>query len=98
MKLLCSELIVVVSFTQKVLNSFRLPGFLAAHDLAPPPNPPTAYRQQVVSFSQTSCVSPLELLLTEELCEGMGKIQIIRQRESLSLYKSFITLWFLREG
>ncbi len=40
-------------------------------------------RQQVDSFSQYSCVSPVELF---------ARIQIIPQQESLVLYKSFNSL------
>jgi hypothetical protein len=66
---------------QRVLKIYRGPCFLAVAPLS---------FQQVVSFSQSSCVSPVE---PTEARGGGGRSQIIRQRESLLLYKSFNTLW-----
>jgi hypothetical protein len=59
---------------------YRGPGFLAVVWLAPSP-PPFPVRQ-VVSLSQSSCVSPVELT------DGRGGGQIIRRRESLVLLNS----------
>ncbi len=56
---------------------------LLAHTL------PLPVPQLLVSLSQSSCVSPVELL-----AGGRGaRSQIIWARESLALYKSFNTLW-----
>ncbi len=74
---------------QRVLNdlkrtrlSRRLMIWLLSHPLP-------LSRQQVVSLSPSSCVSPVELT------EGgqWERSQIIRQRESLVIYESFSTLW-----
>ncbi len=59
----------------------REPAF--SHSLLPHPS-----RQQVVSLSQSFCVSPVEL----NYWRG-GRSQIIRRRESLVFCKSFNTLW-----
>jgi hypothetical protein len=56
---------------------------LWSNDFAPPLSP-----QQVVSFSQSSCVSPVAL--TDR--RGWGRSQIILPRECPVLYNSFITL------
>jgi hypothetical protein len=72
---------------------YRWPGFLWFYCmirlLARTPFAPLS-RQQLVSLSQSSCVSPIELT------DGRGKrrtrSQIMRRRESLVLYKSFNTL------
>jgi hypothetical protein len=40
---------------------YRGPGILASYNLAPPPSPLPVPRQQVYSFSPSSCVSPVEL-------------------------------------
>ncbi len=55
-----------------------------------PPPPPSC--QQVVSFSQTSCVSPVNLTGGRE-GKGWGRSKFIRGRYSLVLYESFNTLW-----
>jgi hypothetical protein len=60
--------------------------FSLSYDLAP--TPPPSPRQRLVSISQSSCVSPVEL--TDG--GGLGRSQIRRWRESLVLYKSFNTL------
>ncbi len=71
--------------------SLRLLIRLLAH-----PHPPLS-RQQVVSLSQSSCVSPVELTDGERgESRGWARSQIIRPRESLALYKSFRTLWVSR--
>jgi hypothetical protein len=57
----------------------------------PPPSSPPPSRQQVVSLSQSSCVSPVELTNWRGR-EWWARSQIIRPRESLALYKSFNTL------
>ncbi len=49
--------------------------------------------QKVVSFSHSSCVSLVELKLTEEEGKGWARSRIIRYRESPAIYKSFNTLW-----
>jgi len=70
--------------------------FLRSHDSAPrPPLTPLAY-QQVVSRSQSSCVSPVELIDGR----GWARSQIIQPQECLVLYKSFNTLCYrlLRTG
>jgi hypothetical protein len=42
--------------------NYRGPGFSPLYDLALPPPPlPPLFREQVVSRSQSSCVSPVEL-------------------------------------
>ncbi len=64
--------------------TYRGPGFPIC--LLPTPSP--LFRQQVVSLSQSSFVSPVEL--TDG--EGGGGEHIIRLRESLVLYKSFNTV------
>jgi hypothetical protein len=51
-------------------------------------------RQQVVSLSRASCVSPVELI-DRKGGRGWARSQIIRTQESLVLYKSFNTHWFL---
>ncbi len=51
-------------------------------------------RQQVVPLSRASCVSPVELI-DRRGRRGWARSQIIRTQESLILYKSFNTLWFL---
>jgi hypothetical protein len=51
-----------------------------------PPSPPFS-RQQVVSLSQSSCVSPSSLLTGEGGDGGWGRSKIIRRRESLVLLK-----------
>jgi hypothetical protein len=61
--------------------------------LPPPPSPLS--RQQIVSLSQSSYVSP-----AVELTDGKGgggregKDQIIRRGEILVLYKLFNTIWY----
>jgi hypothetical protein len=50
---------------------YRGPGFLAVYDSAPRPHPPPSC-QQVVSLSQSSCVSPVELNNGGE--EGKGRV------------------------
>ncbi len=71
---------------------------MLSFDLAPPLSPNPHSHQQVVSLSQSSCVSPVEHI------EGRGGIGGVRgakspnlmtARESLVLYKSFNTLCIL---
>jgi hypothetical protein len=68
----------------------RGPGFLAVVLLGSSPTPyPPFSRQKLVSLSQSSCVSPVELT------DGRGGepgAKIIPPRESLVFYKSFNTL------
>ncbi len=67
--------------------------FLRSYKLAPPP-PILPYIIKIVSLSQFSCVSPVEL--TDGRGGGRG---VLRPQEILSLYKTFNTLcsdlWFL---
>jgi hypothetical protein len=65
--------------------------FLPSHDLAPPPPLPHFVMHQVVSLSQSSCLSPVELT---DRGVGWGRSQIIWQRESQVLFKSFRALCF----
>ncbi len=58
------------------------------------PPPSSLSRQQVVSLSQPSCFSTVELTDKRGGDEGMGKEPNIRRRDSLILYKSCNTLWF----
>ncbi len=75
---------------------YRGPGFLAVFWFghSPRPLPPPA-GEQVVSLSQSSCVSPVEL--TDGIRErgGVDEEPNHTTRESLDLYKSFNTLWYL---
>ncbi len=58
-----------------------------SYDLAPPTSPPLPFsHQQVVSLSQSFCVSP------GDEGRGWGRSQITQRRESLVL-KSFNTFW-----
>jgi hypothetical protein len=57
-----------------------------SHHLPPPP-PPT--RQQVISLSQYSCVSPVELILIGDWREGDS----LGVKRKPNLCKSFKTLW-----
>ncbi len=57
------------------------------------PLPPLS-RQQFVSLSPSSCVSPVEL---ERGQGGWARSQIIRPRESLALYKLLNILWTTAE-
>ncbi len=69
----------------------RGPGFLAVIWFSSSPHLPPP-RQQVVSLTRSSCVSPVEL--TEGRGgRGWGRSQIIWCREMLVLYKSFNTRW-----
>ncbi len=72
------------------LMYYRGTGFLAVVWVwpLPPPLPPISH-QQVVSLSQTSCVSPVVLLTDGE----RGRSQIRRPRENLVLYYTLNTLW-----
>ncbi len=49
--------------------------------------------QQIVSLSQSSCVSPFELTDGKGGRRGWGRSRSHRRRESLVLYKLFNTLW-----
>jgi hypothetical protein len=62
--------------------------FSPPYDLAPP-QPPFS-RQQVVSLTQSSCVSLVQL--TDRRGCGGVRSQILRRRESQALYKSFNTV------
>ncbi len=70
---------------QRELND-KGPGLLAF--VTPVPLPLS--RQQLVSLSQPSCVSPVELT---ERRRGRAWRRIIWPQKSLALYKSFNTLW-----
>jgi hypothetical protein len=54
--------------------------------VAPRP-PPTLSQQQIVSLTQSSCVSPVELT-DGRGGRGSARSQIIRPRESLALYNT----------
>jgi hypothetical protein len=77
---------------EKFFVSGECARILQSYDLAPSLPPPPLSRQQVVSLSQPSCVSPVKAE-TEGGGEGGAKSEIIRLRESLVLYKSLNTLW-----
>ncbi len=47
--------------TRKYWMNYRLPGFLAVVWFGSSPHPVPLFHQQVVSLSQSSCVSPVEL-------------------------------------
>jgi hypothetical protein len=47
--------------TQRVLNDLEYQTFFPSYDLAPPTPSPPVSRQQIVSLSQASCLSPVEL-------------------------------------
>jgi hypothetical protein len=55
------------------------------------PHPLPLSREQDVSLSQSSFASPVGL--TDGRGRGWERSQIVTQRESLVLYKSFNTLW-----
>ncbi len=80
----------VSCIAQRVLNNLSRTMWDHAFLLAPPPYAPFS-RQQVFSLSQSSCVSPDELT-----GERGGRSQIIKSRESLVFYISFVTLWYSR--
>ncbi len=64
--------------------------------LANPPSSPLPSKK-LVSLSQSSCVSPVEL--TEwRGGRGWAWSRILRLQESLALYKSFNSLWTGRRG
>ncbi len=67
--------------------------FLRSYGSAPRPSPYPLAPQQVVSLSLSSCVSPVELTDEERWGRGLVKNQILLQRESLGLYKSFNPHW-----
>ncbi len=60
--------------------------------LLPHPPPLPLSRQQVVSLSQTSLLSPAELSDNKSGVRGWGRSKVLRWRESLVLYKAFSTL------
>ncbi len=64
--------------------SYRGPGYLVVVSFGSSPTPSPLSRQQLVSLSQSYCVSPLEF--------NSARSRIIRPRESLALYESFHTL------
>ncbi len=74
----------------------RGPGFLAVVWFDSSPTPSPLSRQQVVSLSQSSCVSPIELT-DGRGGRGWGRSQNIRKRECLILYKSFNSIWFVND-
>ncbi len=67
--------------------TFRGPGFLGVVRFGS--SPPSLSRQQIVSLSQSSCVSPVHL--NDGRGGGRGA-EIIRPQESLGLYSSFTLL------
>ncbi len=58
----------------------------------PTPSPPPLSSASFL-FGPSSCVSPVELTDRRVGRRGWTSSQIIRPRESLTLYKSFNTLW-----
>ncbi len=82
------------SYSQRVLNDLErtkiLCGVILSRFLLTHPNIPLSC-QQVVSLSQSYCVSPVSLLRGGKGVGGRG----IRPQESLTLYISFNTLWFI---
>ncbi len=66
--------------------------FWLSYDLVPPPPHPPLSRHEVVSLSQSSCLSPVQLTDRRGV-RRRGRSQIIWRRESLALYKSLNTLW-----
>ncbi len=71
---------------------YRGPGFLAVLWFCSSHTPSPLTRQQIVSLSQPSFLSPVELA-DQSVGGGWGRSQIVLRRESLILYKSFSTLW-----
>jgi hypothetical protein len=79
---------------------YRGPGFLLSYDSVSRPTlptmlpvpVPTLYRQQVVSLSQSSFVSPVKLTDGRKGGRGRATRQIILRRENMALYESFNTL------
>ncbi len=67
------------------------PDFLAVEWIGSSQTPPPHSRQQIVSLTQSSCVSLGEL--TDGRGGGWGRIQIIRRRKSMFLNKSLNTLF-----
>jgi hypothetical protein len=66
---------------------YRGPGFLASYGSSP------LSREQVVSFSVSLCEAG-----DEGMGGGRGRSKIIRRRESLVVYKSFNTLWYIESA
>ncbi len=87
-----SMVVVHIHTRRKCWMIYRVPGFLAVVWFGSSPTLFPLSRQQVVSLSPSSYVSPVEP--THWGGGGMwwGRSQIIRRRESLVLYKSFNTL------
>ncbi len=88
---LCPKLVVLCSFLQKtsrlrVLGDNIGPGFLAVVRFGSSPTASPLSCQQVVSLSQSSCTSMVELTDGRGV-RGWGRRQIQRRRGSLALYK-----------
>jgi len=79
-----------VALSKEYWTIYRGPGFLAVVWF----NPLPLSRQQVVSLSQSSCVSPVELTKGRGRAWGRGRSQFIRRRESLVFYKSIYTVQY----
>jgi hypothetical protein len=79
---------------QRVLKIYKGPSSLVVVWSGSSPTPSPLSRQQVVSLSQSSCESPVQL--TDGRRGGgrrWARSQIVRRRESLALNKLFNTLW-----
>jgi hypothetical protein len=64
-------IVVQVRLETEYITYYRVPGFFAVVWFDSFPSHPPG--QQVVSLSRSSCVSPVELILTRECGEGRGK-------------------------
>ncbi len=78
---------------ESIYCNIEYEAFFPSNDFASPsPSPSPVSRQQVISHSQSSCVSPVELTDGGVGGSGRGRSQIIRRRENLVLYDTFNTL------
>ncbi len=78
--------------SESIERLIEVQAFLRSYDSATPFPPPAC--QQVVSLSQSSCVSTVELTAVG----AWAWSRIIRLQESLAFYKSFNTLWLKLKG
>ncbi len=78
------------SRSREYLMYYRVPGFLAVYDLAPPPTLPLPLSLQQIVFLLSLPVCRPSSLRTEVEGERVGK-QIMRWRESLVLYNPLVT-------
>jgi hypothetical protein len=77
-----SKMTFLLSKTESIELLIEDQAFLRSYDLAPRPPPSPISPQPIVSLSQSSCVSPVELTDGREWAMN----QIMRPRESLALY------------